>query len=438
VSRVTSDGAAAPAAPAVALPRPAPRDPRTGLPTVAAAIDALRGVAQEQGAIEVLYLNFDRYAKVEEIYGWEKLDAVLDTTARELRQLLGATHLGDARLAVTFPGDDDFVLLRVPIGDRDADAQLTTALVQRLRDGLCECIERVHGTDIASLFDLYVGRVIAPFDPKVRLERLVFRAIRTAAANARNVEQRDRTLLLDELRETIRTRAVYVEYHPIVTATTRRIFGYEALARGRMRSLRRPEVMFEAAAEAGLIWELSRLCRERAIEGMRQFTHGELLFLNVDPHDFADPDFDERTLAVPDPHRVVIEITERTAIKDYPQFRERLRAFREHGYRFAVDDAGSGYAGLGSIANLEPDFIKLDISLINGIDSNFIKQDLVATLVRFANDQGAMVIAEGVELAPEYDMVRSLGVHLVQGFFLHRPEQLQDEGGRPAGSAELG
>ncbi|MEO6865718.1 MAG: EAL domain-containing protein, partial [Gemmatimonadaceae bacterium] len=77
-----------------------------------------------------------------------------------------------------------------------------------------------------------------------------------------------------------------------------------------------------------------------------------------------------------------------------------------------------------SIANLEPDFIKLDISLINGIDTNFIKQDLVATLVRFANDQHATVIAEGVEYEQEYEVVKSLGVHLVQGFYLHRPQQL--------------
>ncbi|HEX2718895.1 MAG TPA: EAL domain-containing protein, partial [Gemmatimonadaceae bacterium] len=111
-----------------------------------------------------------------------------------------------------------------------------------------------------------------------------------------------------------------------------------------------------------------------------------------------------------------------TAIKDYPKFRERLGAFREKGFRFAVDDAGSGYAGLGSIANLEPDFIKLDMSLINCIDSNFIKQNLVESMVKFANDHGAQVIAEGVERAEEFETVKSLGVHLVQGFFLHKPE----------------
>jgi EAL domain-containing protein (putative c-di-GMP-specific phosphodiesterase class I) len=120
---------------------------------------------------------------------------------------------------------------------------------------------------------------------------------------------------------------------------------------------------------------------------------------------------------------VVLEITERTAIKDYPKFRKRLRSFRERGFRFAVDDAGSGYAGLGSIANLEPDFIKLDISLINSIDTNFIKQNLVETMVGFAKEQGAMVIAEGIERAEELETVKRIGVPLVQGFLLHRPER---------------
>src|ERR1044071_8596173 len=167
------------------------------------------------------------------------------------------------------------------------------------------------------------------------------------------------------------------------------------------------------------------------MEGMAtRLKANELLFLNVDPHDFTDPTFNE--LEVANPERVVIEITERTAIKDYPKFRERLKAFRDRGFRFAVDDAGSGYAGLGSIANLEPDFIKLDISLINGIDTNFIKQNLVEGMVRFANEHGAMVIAEGVERAEEFETVRGLGVHLVQGFYLHRPQRSGHGDGSPA------
>jgi len=399
-------------------------DAMTGLPTLPVMIERSRSLFKERGELVVLYLNFVRYSKIEEIYGWEKLDAVLETTSAAVREFLDDTAgPSNSRLMVSFTNDDDFIFFHVPAAGVAAatDSEITD-MVARLQRHVAGRIEAQHGDDIAALFDIYVGRSHVYYNPKIRLERLIYRGIREAAKAARSIEERDRARRVADLRASLRERGVYIDYHPIVVTESQEIYGYEALARGVMRSLRSPEVMFDVAAEADLVWELSRLCRSRAIEGMD--THlqpGELLFLNVDPHDFNDPAFNEHEVKYPE--RVVIEITERTAIKDYPKFRERLRAFREAGFRFAVDDAGSGYAGLGSIANLEPDYIKLDISLINGIDTNFIKQNLVETMVKFANDHGAMVIAEGVERAEEFKAVKELGVHLVQGFFLHRPSR---------------
>ena len=400
-------------------------DSLTGLPTLPVAIERSRQLFKERGELVVLYFNFVRYSKIEEIYGWEKLDSVLETTASAVRDFLDEDDLSASRVMVSFTNDDDFIFFHVPAsGVAAATESEITEMVTRLQTHVGGQIEIAHGEDIAALFDIYVGRAHLYYNPKIRLERLIYRGIREAANASRSLEQRERARRVADLRTSLRDRMVYVDYHPIVVASTREIFGYEALARGKMRTLRSPEVMFDVAAEADLIWELSRLCRSRALEGMNtRLAPGQLLFLNVDPHDFADPSFTEQEVA--EPSRVVIEITERTAIKDYPKFRERLKAFRAMGYRFAVDDAGSGYAGLGSIANLEPDFIKLDMSLINCIDSNFIKQNLVETMVRFANDMGAKVIAEGVERAEEYDTVQGLGVHLVQGFYLHRPSQAE-------------
>jgi EAL domain-containing protein (putative c-di-GMP-specific phosphodiesterase class I)/GGDEF domain-containing protein len=396
-------------------------DSLTGLPTLPVMIERSRNLFKERGELVVLYLSFVRYSKVEEIYGWEKLDAVLETTAAAVREFLDDTSLSSSRVMVSFTNDDDFIFFHVPAaGVQAATENEITELVIRLQGHVASRIEAQHGEDIAALFDIYVGRAHVYYNPKIRLERLIYRGIREAANASRSIEERERARRVADLRTSLRDRGVYVDYHPIVVTDTKEIFGYEALARGVMRSLRSPEVMFDVAAEADLVWELSRLCRSRAIEGIDSRLHGkELLFINVDPHDFSDPAFNE--LEITNPERVVIEITERTAIKDYPKFRDRLKAFRDRGFRFAVDDAGSGYAGLGSIANLEPDFIKLDISLINAIDTNFIKQNLVETMVKFANDHGAMVIAEGVERAEEFDTVKRLGVHLVQGFYLHRP-----------------
>jgi len=412
-------------------------DAQTRVPTLPVALESLRHDIAERGEVLILYFNFRRYSKIEEIYGLEKLDAVLATTAAAMRAHLKDTPLRTACLAVPFAGDDDFVVLHVPEPATAAttEAQLTD-MVSALQHNLSAAIENEHGEEIAALFDIYIGRAHLIVDPKVRLERAAYRCMRAAMAAAMSVEARERAIKLADLRESIRTRGVYIEFHPIVVAATGEVFGYEALSRGVMRSMRSPEVMFEIAAEANLVWELSRLCRARAIEEMvHRLAEGQLLFLNVDPHDFTDPEFTPATLEVSDPARVVIEITERTAIKDYPLFRDQLRVFREAGFRFAVDDAGSGYAGLGSIANLEPDFIKLDISLITGIHENFIKQNLVETMVRFANDQGAQVIAEGVESEEEFDTVKELGVHFVQGFYLHRVGALPLTSRSPATSA---
>ncbi len=396
-------------------------DTLTGLPTLPVMIERTRDLLAERGEMIVLYLNFVRYSKIEEIYGWEKLDEVLETTAGAVRAFMHDREVQSTRMMVSFINDDDFVFFHVPPAHRPVATMVDTVRAARqLQAFVAARLEQAHGEDIAALFDIYIGHAHVYYNPKVRVERLIYRGIREAAQAAKSIEQRERQARVTDLKELIHDGAVYIDYHPIVSAPSGEIVGYEALARGVRRQLRSPEVMFEVAAQADLLWELGRLCRDQALEGIRPHLEpGQLLFLNIDPHDFDDPEFGVRDTI--DPRCVVLEITERTAITDYPRFRERLETFRRRGYRFAVDDAGSGYAGLGSIANLEPDFIKLDISLITSIDTNFIKQNLVETMVRFATEQGAQVIAEGVERAEELETVRRLGVHLVQGFFLHEP-----------------
>jgi EAL domain-containing protein (putative c-di-GMP-specific phosphodiesterase class I)/GGDEF domain-containing protein len=408
-------------------------DPLTGMATLPVMLERTRGLIKDRGEVIIYYLNFVRYSKIEEIYGWEKLDQVLETTSAAVREFLDSHSLGTTRMMVGFANDDDFIFLQIPDKGQPVptDAQITEA-GRQLEIFVGNRLEEVHGEDVSSLFDIFIGSSHVYYTPKIRFERLIYRGVREAANAARSVEQRERVRRTAALKGVLHEGSVYIDFHPIVLAETGEIFGYEALARGVPRNLRSPEVMFEVAAEADLVWELSRLCRARALAGAKDLLRGEqLLFVNVDPHDFADPGFG--VLDSIDPRRIVLEITERTAIKDYPKFRERLRSFRERGFRFAVDDAGSGYAGLGSIANLEPDFIKLDISLINSIDTNFIKQNLVETMVGFAREQGAMVIAEGIERVEELETVKRIGVPLVQGFLLHHPARAGALAGAHAG-----
>lgn len=401
-------------------------DKLTGFPTLPVMIERARELLERQGELSVLYIHFVWYEKIEEIYGWQKLDDVLESTAGAIRHFYDTERGASENLVmVSHVADDDFILFTQLLAAPDAAERRLRAVTERLEQHLRGRIEDEHGEDIAALCGVYVGAATVFRNPKIRTERLIYRGIREAAQAARGAEEWERTRKVTDLKTTIRDGAVFIEYHPIIVTATEEIYGYEALARGVRRELRSPEVLFEVAEEANMVWELSRLLRRRAIEGiLHELEEGQYLFLNIDPHDFDDPAFrnlDPAELGIPDPSRVVLEITERTAIKDYPRFQEYLAAFRERGFRFAVDDAGSGYAGLGSIANLAPDYIKLDISLISNIDSNFLKQNLVETMVKFADGQGAKVIAEGVERREEFETVKELGVHLTQGFLFHKP-----------------
>ncbi len=398
----------------------------TGFPTLPLMLERAREMLERSGRLTLLYIEFVRYSKLEEIYGWQKLDEVLQSTAAAVRDFYDQQRdAQESLLMVSHAGDDDFIFFTDLPEPVDQAERRINELAEALQTYIRERLEQDHGADIASLFDIYIGSTTIFRNPKIRTERMIYRGIREAAQAARSVEHRERSRKVADLKETLRQGAVYVEYHPIVITATKEIYGYEALARGSHRAMRSPQILFGVAEEANLIWELSRLCRQRAVEGMETHLQAhQLLFINIDPHDFRDPAFRSmkaEDLGIEHPERIVLEITERTAITDYPAFQVYLKEFRDQGFRFAVDDAGSGYAGLGSIANLQPDFIKLDISLISDIDTNFMKQNLVETMVSFANEHDIKVIAEGVEREDEYETVKGLGVHLTQGFLFHKP-----------------
>lgn len=395
---------------------------RTRAPTLPLVIDKARDLLQARDELAIFYVHFAWYPKVEEIFGLQKLDEVLRTTAEAVREFFRREEPDDEdAMLLAFGGADDFVVFSPTVPPPERMERRVRGMTQRLQRFIGERITAAHGDEIATLAGIFVGAATAAVNPRVRPERVLYRGLRTATSAARSAEEWERAHKITDLKAALREGAVFMEYQPIVVTATEEVFGYEALARGVRQELRSPEVLFDVAEEANLVWELSRLLRRRAVEGIiHQLEPDQLLFMNVDPHDFNDPRFremDAGALGIDDASRIVLEITERTAIHDYPRFQTYLAAFREHGFRFAVDDAGSGYAGLGSIANLEPDFIKLDISLISEIDSNFLKQNLVQTLVTFAEEHDARVIAEAVETREEFETVRRIGVHLAQGFY---------------------
>ncbi|WP_052487082.1 bifunctional diguanylate cyclase/phosphodiesterase [Gordoniibacillus kamchatkensis] len=236
--------------------------------------------------------------------------------------------------------------------------------------------------------------------------------------------------LLAELQAILQQQSIYSVYQPIVSLETGAVFGYEALTRGPQGSaLQRPDLLFGFAENCGHLYTLDRLARERAIAGARLASRQQLLFINISSAIIYDPHFvPGQTMELLqryglEPHNVVFEITERSSIEDFRVAKKILEHYRKQGYRIAIDDAGAGYSSLQAIAELHPDFIKVDKSLIENIHQDKIKECILETFVTFAQKMNISLIAEGIERLDELTKLIRMGVQYAQGYLLAMPSR---------------
>ncbi len=238
-----------------------------------------------------------------------------------------------------------------------------------------------------------------------------------------NVEGRslgDRATL--EARYASSLERLWTAYQPIVSVAEQRVFAYEALVRSDELLLQTPSDLLDAAERLGRMHDLGRAVRRSAAAvsiGRPDLT----LFVNLHPHDLEDPDlFANEGALTPMAPRIVLEITERASIERVRGVTKKIARLKELGFRIAVDDLGAGYAGLNSFVHLEPDFVKLDMALIRGVDQSERKQRVIRALLRLCRDElGMRVICEGIETSAERDTLLEQGADLLQGYFYARP-----------------
>lgn len=215
---------------------------------------------------------------------------------------------------------------------------------------------------------------------------------------------------------------LFVVYQPIVHARQGKVFGYEALLRSHEPALPHPGAVLDAAEQLGRLNDLGRTVRGIAARPMRDAGGDTALFVNLHPLDLQD----ELLTSSDSPlhafaRHVVFEITERSALESMDNVRESVEALRALGYRIAIDDLGAGYSGLTSFTQLQPDLVKLDMSLIRGVDADPVRQKLVGTMTRVCNEMGLLVVAEGIETEAERDKLIELGCDLLQGYLFAKP-----------------
>lgn len=219
-------------------------------------------------------------------------------------------------------------------------------------------------------------------------------------------------------------------FQPIVSLSERCILGYEALTRGPSNSpLHSPIPLFAVARQSGRLSELEIACRESACRRFSELKLPGKLFLNISPESLLEAGHQPgRTLQLLktygiDPSQVVIELTEQAPIDDFSLLHTALHHYRAMGFSIALDDLGAGYSSLRLWSELRPDYVKIDRHFIDGIHQDAVKREFVGSILKMAKASRAQVIAEGIELPEELAVLAEMGVDLLQGYLLGRPQE---------------
>jgi EAL domain-containing protein (putative c-di-GMP-specific phosphodiesterase class I)/DNA-binding response OmpR family regulator len=405
------------------------RDDVTGLPTLANVQVDVQRMLFDHGQLGIIYVSLSGVQTLEQLQGFEVVDDVYRAVGQALQQARGELLRGDDFISISSLGDAFLIVLSPSRESSFITEDDLLVVKQRLEQKLLAQLERDLESRLLQKVDLFVGCSRLTQSPKIRFKRALLDAITRATQSIEAERDEIRARLRDQFEEVMAGRQLSCVFHPIVNLSDFEAIGFEILSRGpRESDLHRPDALFEIARSEGRVAELDRLCRRTACEAGQGLPRHALRFINTEPltmflHSHGDS-FVQEFVDVTDSSvrgLTVIEITENSVIDDFDRMRDMVRQLRAHGFRVAIDDAGAGYAGLQTMVEIEPDFIKLDMSLIRGVDTSVVKQRLVRTLRDFCREAAITLIAEGIETARQLETLRELGVTHGQGFLFGLP-----------------
>ncbi|MEF2231942.1 MAG: bifunctional diguanylate cyclase/phosphodiesterase [Pseudodesulfovibrio sp.] len=368
----------------------------------------------------LILLAIKDYHILKEMYGQGFIEQLVHELKETLHESVSNNlDIAEKEVFHTGPGEVAFIAPQT-----SSPADLAYEFKIKAQNGLKQTMYRQTGLGI----DLGMGYATIPRNGDMANDAFLETFLNEARRMVRIPLDMKRLAIAERFNTILAQNMVSTHYQPILDFRTGRIMGWEALTRGpRDSSFRSPIILFETAEQLGRLFALEKICRESAIRNLGAIQEDQKLFLNISPKTMADPEFTPgNTLKLMagaglTPDNIVFEITERHSVQEFDLFYRTLDHYRSQGFKIAVDDAGAGYAGLITIAELRPEFIKLDKSLITGIHKDPVKRALVETTTTFADKIGSQIIAEGIECKAQAVCLKDIGVHCGQGYFLARP-----------------
>jgi EAL domain-containing protein (putative c-di-GMP-specific phosphodiesterase class I)/DNA-binding response OmpR family regulator len=402
-------------------------DSTTELPTLAVVVDDLRRLIEAGESLQVFCLEIEPLFRLGERNYWEAFDRLRREFVRGLHVMVSPLLGNDVVIATSHAGGNDFYCFA-----RNFSGVQTHTTKNLERTARVSMRSLSVDPDIADEVMIFAGGSTTQPHPVVA-GRILYNAVREAKDSAERRETRYYHLLRERVARSVHARTIRTVFQPLLNLETGEIRGYEALSRGPSGSeIENPDVIFEIARDFDLIWELERLCIENVEPFLDEITQRGYLFFNLESHFIQQ--LQQRGTKVFDPflqyrHSIVIEITERSAIRDYRTFRRTLQNLKSMGFKIAIDDCGSGYASLEAVAELQPDYLKVGHSLFHDLETDPIRTKLVDLVARCAETIGASTIAEAIETEAQLRICRELGIQHGQGFLFARPapwEKIRD------------
>jgi len=376
--------------------------------------------------IGLIYLDIVNFSEIEHKYGQQICDQILfllEGFFVEIRKshpsIFHYERMGDDfYLYVLLGKNDERFYLELAL--KELSMKLTHMIKKEINDNSFELKEKI---------DFHIGYTQLYPNAIQSTESIIYNAIKTVIKQAKEIHQDYLDNNRKEFHQILLNKQFSIHYQPIVSLSQGNILAFEALTRGPMNSyFQYPDQLFKFAETEGLLYQLEKVTREQAIQNGCGFIEPhQKLFININSKVIYDPFFTPGyTIELLEKYRlspknIVFEITERSAIQDFSAFRKVLEHYRNQDFQIAIDDAGAGYSSLQAISELKPDYIKIDRSLIQNIDQNKVKENLLETFVNISRKMNSKVIAEGIETMEELSKVTRLGVHFGQGYFLARP-----------------
>lgn len=403
-------------------------DPLTGLPDrrlLAAMLEGARGAADGGEAISVLVINLDRFKPINDIFGHDAGDTVLQTAAERLRRIVGAERAGVAHL-----GSDEFACFIT----HGLGADPSTALAGRILEEIAAPIA-VGGRTVEVGASIGIAR-----DPGGGADDLLraagvamSRAKRSGGAGwrvfepAMDFDLRDRAELEADLRAGIAQDELLPFYQPIFSLSSADLVGFESLARWHhpSRGMLDPAIFIPIAEDLDAINDLCFTLLRQACRDARRWPAHLTLSINISPIQLCDPDLPLKLLQILyagalAPGRLIVEITESALVREVVVARATIASLRNAGVKVALDDFGTGYSSLHHLRELQFDRIKIDRSFIRTLDS-FAGDKIVRAIIELGHSLGMPVTAEGVETIEQAGMLSRLGCTYGQGFLFGRP-----------------